>query len=114
MREGAEYNSAPSPFAADAGLRISSISGQSTHVLPGRLGVDGQAVATGDVDALAGGQLTPVRQDEIHVAGDGDAGVNINLALHNVPAAVRIAAGPCGAAGGHGNCLHIFTFIISI
>ena len=54
--------------------------------VPGALRPDRQAVALGHGDALGGCQRTAVAEDQVHVAGDLDAGVKGRVLCHRVPA----------------------------
>ena len=85
--------------AADASLQLVSLSGQFASAAG--LSVDGQAVAAGDGDALCRVQCVPVRKNEMHLAGDGDALRDGDVAVYDVPAAARITASPCVTGAVH-------------
>ncbi len=61
------------------------------------LGVDSEGVAGGNGDARLGRQRRAVAEDEVHRAGDGDAGGDLNVGVRRdvIPAAV----GPGRGAG---------------
>lgn len=80
--------------ATDAGIVHAACGLQHAHLRPGGLGIDGQAVAFGDLDALAGGQLAPVGEDEVHLAGDGDALADGYVALCNIPVRSTVVLAP--------------------
>ena len=71
--------------AADAGVIGSSLSLQRAHSVSFRLGIDGEAVSCGDIDAFRGGQLAPVLQNQVDIAGDGDAGVYLYSTSYHIP-----------------------------
>ena len=76
--------------AADA--RVITISRSLQRAATVRLAIDGKAVSFGDFNTtIRGGQLAPVRQNQVDMAGDGDAlGVirtaDGNIAVDHVPA----------------------------
>ena len=74
--------------AADASsvIIIFRSSHQHAHVVSFRLGIDGKAVSFGDFNTIRGGQLAPVRQNQVDMADDGDAAVDSSIAVDHVPA----------------------------
>ena len=84
-------------IAADAGVMIVyAVDGQRAHARAGALGVDGQAAACGDMDALGGGEGRAVAEYQPEIRARLDALLcDGNITLHTVPAgegspAVRI------------------------
>ena len=102
--------------AADSGIPDSSVfrgdgRGQSAHgIRLVGLAVDGEAVVLLHLDAAVDGEGAAVRQDQVHVAGDGDALVDGHIAAGHIPAAGGAAVPGDrgfvnGSAGIDGFCL---------
>ena len=73
--------------ATNAGTAEASRRHQRAHLIFGRLGIDGEAVLSGDIDAAIDGQAAPVRQNQVDIAGDGDAVIDVNCSFSYIPAA---------------------------
>ena len=109
-------NAGIAPVSADTGLvcfigiLIARNAGRTGDQCAGAaaLPIDGQAVAAGDGNALAGSKGFPIRQDQMYIAGDGDACGDGYIFIDHIPATAGILASPvcsvalhlCGADAG--------------
>ena len=89
--------------AADA--RVITISRSLQRAATVRLAIDGEAVSCGDIDAFRGGQVTPVRQDQVDIAGDGDAVRYVNFIINHIPIFfITFVSSPLGNTRRHNRC----------
>ena len=93
--------------AADASsvIIIFRSSLQHAHVVSFRLGIDGKAVSFGDLNTIRGGQLAPVRQNQVDMAGDGDAVRYVNCIINHIPIFfITFVSSPLGNTRRHNRC----------
>ena len=103
MNSNLAAGTAGTEAAADA--RVITISRSLQRAATVRLAIDGEAVSCGDIDAFRGGQVTPVRQDQVDIAGDGDAVRYVNFIINHIPIFfITFVSSPLGNTRRHNRC----------